>query len=238
MSTMAVARPGRLVGVTATMPEALASTWTAIRKRHRGVPVATVQVAPGRGSGCQAVEWSSPAPVVLVGPQTVMDGPREILGYLLHQAAHGLQERASEAPGKPQRYHNSHYRDEAQSLGLVVDWTKHGIGFSATSVPDHTADVYAPAIAQLAAALEDWKAPRPARGDSYNGVTASCACPRSFRMRGQNSAAELADHPIMCTVCGQPFVASGGAVEVVMGKTTKSLDEYGRAPAQEHAARR
>jgi hypothetical protein len=27
--------------------------------------------------------------VVLVGPQTVMEGGRAILGYLLHQAAHG-----------------------------------------------------------------------------------------------------------------------------------------------------
>jgi hypothetical protein len=206
VTVMTTTRPGRVEGVTVTMPEALASTWTAIRKRHRGVPVATVQVSPGRGSGCQAVAWGSDNPVVLVGPQTVMEGPRAILGYLLHQAAHGLQETGSPEPGKPQRYHNSHYRDEAQRLGLSVDWTKHGIGFSDTSVPDHTADYYGPAIAQLAAALDHWQAPQRARSESYNGVTATCGCPRTIRLRSQHGAEELADKPIICTACGKPFM--------------------------------
>jgi hypothetical protein len=206
VTVMTATRPGRVELVTVTMPEALASTWSAIRKRHRSVPEATVQVAPGRGSGCQAVSWGSDRPVVLVGPQTVMEGPRAILGYLLHQAAHGLQETGSGAPGNPQRYHNSHYRDEAQRLGLTADWTKHGIGFSATGVPDHTADVYAQPIAQLARALESWQAPRRGRAESYNGVTAHCGCPRTIRLRSQHGAEELAEQPIVCTVCSKPFL--------------------------------
>ena len=44
MTVMTATRPGRVEHVTVTMPEALASTWSAIRKRHRSVPEATVQV--------------------------------------------------------------------------------------------------------------------------------------------------------------------------------------------------
>jgi hypothetical protein len=240
MTVMTATRLGSVEPVTATMPEALASTWTAIRKRHRGVPVATVQVAPGRGSGCQAVSWDSDNPVILVGPQTVMEGPREILGYLLHQAAHGLQETGSGAPGKPQRYHNSHYRDEAQKLGLSVDWTKHGIGFSATSVPDHTADVYAQAIAQLARALESWQEPRRARVESYNGVTARCGCPRTIRLRSQHGAEELAEQPIVCTVCGKQFMpdAASGTVRRLAAKVDEHPTEYARGAARARSGNR
>jgi len=215
MTVMTRTMPGRLDGVTVTMPEALAATWTAIRRRHRGVPDATVQVSPGRGSGCESIAWGSDNPVVLVGPKTVIEGPRAILGYLLHQAAHGLQEAGAEAPGKPQRYHNAGYRDEAQKLGLAVDWTKHGVGFSDTTVPDHTAEIYAQPIAQLATALDGWQAPRRARGgQNYNGVTAHCGCPRTIRLRSVHGAEELVAEPIVCTKCRKPFTADAAGPSV------------------------
>jgi hypothetical protein len=133
--------------------------------------------------------------------------PRLPRNAALHQAAHGLQESGSGDPGNAARYHNSHYRDEAQKLGLSADWIAHGIGFSDTKVPDHTADVFASSIAHLARALDGWQAPLSQRTGGSNGVTAKCECPRTIRLRSQNGAEELTDKPIICTACGKPFAA-------------------------------
>ncbi len=135
-----------------TMSDALTATWKAIRRRHPKVPDATVSVAPGRGSSCGSVAWDAGMPVIMVGAQTIAEGPLAILEDLLHQAAHGLLRAAGHrsgddakhypdehSEGNAGRYHNKSYRDAAQSLGLKAEWTRGGTGWSATTASDDLA---------------------------------------------------------------------------------------------------
>ena len=206
------------------MTDALTSTWKAIRRRHPKVPEATVAVAPGRGSACGSVAWDAGMPVILVSVETIAAGPLAILEYLLHQAAHGLlmdAEDRSAADGKHYpdehsqgnagRYHNKSYRDAAQSLGLKAEWTQGGTGWSATSASDDLLKVYQGPVRQNVAAMTDWQTPAPlprsVRKSGGNGVSARCQCqpPRTIRMRGTDAAADLGEHPVICSVCGKPF---------------------------------
>ncbi len=207
-----------------TMSDALTATWKAIRRRHPKVPDATVSVAPGRGSACGSVAWDAGMPVIMVGAQTIAEGPLAILEVLLHQAAHGLLRAAEHrsgneakhypdehSQGNAGRYHNKSYRDAAQSLGLKAEWTRGGIGWSATSANDDLAMVYEGPVRQLVTAMTDWQPPSPlprsVRKSGGNGISARCQCqpPRTIRMRGADAAADLREHPVICSACGKPF---------------------------------
>jgi hypothetical protein len=207
------------------MTDALTATWKAIRRRHPKVPDATITVAPGRGSACGAVAWDTGMPVILVGAQTIQDGPLAILEVLLHQAAHGLLAATGQRPagddgkhypdehsqGNAGRYHNKSYRDAAQSLGLKAVWTQGGTGWSATTAVDELLTVYEGAVRQLVTAMTEWQPPAPlprsARKSGGNGIAARCQCqpPRTIRMRGIDAATDLREHPVVCSVCGKPF---------------------------------
>ena len=206
------------------MSDALTSAWKAIRRRHPKVPEATIAVAPGRGSACGSVAWDAGMPVILVGTETITDGPLAILEYLLHQAAHGLLtttgDRAAadgkhypdeHSQGNAGRYHNKSYRDAAQSLGLRAAWTQGGTGWSATSGSDDLAKVYEGPVRQIVTATTNWQPPAPLprtlRKSGGNGVSARCQCqpPRIIRMRGTGAAADLREHPVVCSVCGKQF---------------------------------
>ena len=206
------------------MSDALTATWKAIRRRHPKVPDATVTVAPGRGSACGAVAWDAGMPVILVGADTIAEGPLAIVEYLLHQAAHGLLtttgDRSADSGkhypdehsrGNAGRYHNKEYRDAAQSLGLKAAWTQGGTGWSATTASDSLAMTYEGPVRQIVTAMTDWQPPAPlprsVRKSGGNGVSARCQCqpPRVIRMRGADAATGLRDRPVICTVCGKPF---------------------------------
>jgi hypothetical protein len=189
-----------------TMTEALERTWRAIRRRHPEVPDARVRITNGRASSCGSVLWESAT--IMISTRTVASAsPREILGILLHQAAHGLLA-ARETPDLTgeDRYHSAVYRDAAQSLGLEVSYHHRGSGWSTTTVSDHLAQVYAEQVGQLAQAAANAD-PVTTAPFTRNGVAAKCSCvpPRTIRMRGQDAAADLAEHEIICSVCRAPF---------------------------------
>jgi hypothetical protein len=207
------------------MSDALTATWKAIRRRHPKVPDVTITVAPGHGSACGAIAWDTGTPVITVGAQTIAEGPQAILEALLHQAAHGVLRTTGPRPdgeakhypdehseGNAGRYHNKSYRDAAQSLGLKVDWTRGGTGWSATTADTDLAAIYDGPVGQIAAATRTWQPPPPlprsVRKSNSNGVSARCQCqpPRTIRMRGTDAAADLRERPVICTVCRKPFM--------------------------------
>jgi hypothetical protein len=80
----------------------------------------------------------------LVGGEGLQRGPTDVLGTLLHEAAHGLaQARSIQETSRQGRYHNRRYATLAAELGLEVTSVKP-IGWSATTVPQHTAVSYLP----------------------------------------------------------------------------------------------
>jgi hypothetical protein len=127
-----------------------------------------------------------------------------VLGTLLHEAAHGLaQARSIQDASRGGRYHNRRYATLARELGLEVACVKP-IGWSATTVPEATAAGYAGQLEELAAALVLWRRQEHRIGSgtrSRNLLAAACGCGRRLRV----ARATLAEAPILCGACQEPF---------------------------------
>jgi hypothetical protein len=199
---------------------AMEHAWTTIRSHHPDVPQVVIVVASGsdpRGKRLNlghfaAGRWqlTSPdqptdRPEVLVSGEGLQRGPVDVLGTLLHEAAHGLAyARKLSDTSRQGRYHNRRYAALAGELGLDVAHVQP-IGWSATSVPEPTATCYGEVLAELAEALVLWRRAEQASpagsGRSRNALACSCACGR--RIRVARAVLELA--PILCAGCAQPF---------------------------------
>jgi hypothetical protein len=200
-------------GTASLLVAALEHTWTTIRTHHSDVPEAVLVVASG--SEGKRLNLGHFAPhrwqvngadrhEVLVGGEGLQRGPTEVLGTLLHEAAHGLaQTRKVQDTSRGGRYHNRRYATLARELGLDVESVKP-IGWSATTVPQQTAATYAVQLAELQAALVLWRRQEHRIGTgtrSRNLLAATCDCGRRIRA----AKATLAEAPIVCGVCAQPF---------------------------------
>ena len=98
---------------------------------------------------------------------------------------------------------NRRYATLARELGLEVTSVKP-IGWSATTVPDQTASLYAGPLEDLAAALVLWRRQEHRLGTgprSRNLLAATCGCGRRIRV----AKTTLVEAPILCGVCAQPF---------------------------------
>jgi hypothetical protein len=200
-------------GTASLLVAALEHAWQTIRRRHPDVPEAVLVVASG--SEGKRLNWGHFAPhrwqvngsdrhEVLVGGEGLHRSPIEVLGTLLHEAAHGLaQARAVQETSRGGRYHNRRYATLARELGLEVTSVK-SIGWSATTVPQPTASVYAGQLEELQAALVLWRRQehRMDSGTRSRNLLA-CSCPCGRKVRASRST--LAEAPIVCGACLEPF---------------------------------
>jgi hypothetical protein len=202
---------------------ALEHAWTAIRTQHPDVPQVVIVVASGSdprsrrlnlghfaAGRWQLTDQPTDRPEVLVSGEGLHRGPIDVLGTLLHEAAHGLAHaRKLSDTSRQGRYHNRRYATLARELGLDVAHLQP-IGWSVTSVPDQTATHYPEVLAELAEALVLWRRAERASpagsGRSRNALACSCGCGR--RIRVARSVLELA--PIVCAGCAQPFEPEDG----------------------------
>jgi hypothetical protein len=190
---------------------ALEHAWATIRARHPEVPEAVLVVASG--SSGRRLKWGHFAagrwqhagdshPEVLVGGEGLARGACEVLTTLLHEAGHGLADaRRIADTSRGGRYHNRRYAALARELGLEVAQVE-GIGWSATTLPEATATLYAPVLAELEDRLVLWRRQEVAgRATSRNLLVCVCGCPRRIRV----APTTLAQAPILCAACTLPF---------------------------------
>jgi hypothetical protein len=206
-----------LDGAASLLVAALEHTWHTIRSRHPDVPEAVLVVASGAEGKRLNLghfaphRWQVHAAdrhEVLVGGEGLHRGPTDVLGTLLHEAAHGLaQARGIADTSRQGRYHNRRYATLARELGLEVT-SIQPIGWSATTVPQPTAHAYADQLEDLAAALVLWRRQEHRSGAgprSRNLLAATCGCGRRIRV----AKATLAEAPILCAACQHPFQPTG-----------------------------
>jgi hypothetical protein len=204
-------------GAASLLVAALEHAWQTIRRRHPQVPDAVLVVASGAEG--KRLNWGHFAPhrwhvndtdrhEVLVGGEGLHRDPTEVLGTLLHEAAHGLaQARSIQDTSRQGRYHNRRYAQLARELGLQAASVKP-IGWSATTVPEHTAAAYARQLEELQAALVLWRHQEHRIGTgprARNLLAASCGCGRRIRV----AKATLVEAPILCALCEGPFQPDG-----------------------------
>jgi hypothetical protein len=127
-----------------------------------------------------------------------------VLGTLLHEAGHGLaQARGIADTGRSGRYHNRRFATLARELGLDIASVKP-IGWSATTVPEQTSAGYAGQLEELGAALMLWRRQElHAAGGSKSRNLLACTCQCGRKLRA--AKATLAEAPILCGACAQPF---------------------------------
>jgi hypothetical protein len=214
---------GASVGVPGQRSEALSrvlsvleDNWHAIRARHPQIPPVVIIIASGtRSRNAQLghfapqrwnVDATGTLAEILVSGEGLRRDARAVLGTLLHEAVHALAAaRGIKDTSRQHRYHNRQFKILAEELGLAVGHDQR-IGWSLTSVPDPTAEVYAGWLVKLHAALILW------RHDDYkdvkgtgNGtstrtsslIAAACPCGRSIRI----AATTLAAAPVICGAC-------------------------------------
>lgn len=210
-------------GFSSPLVDALERAWSAIRAQHPEVPAAVLVLGAGSvGVPAGALKlghfaagrWSvdtNELPEVFVGGEGLSRGAVDVLGTLLHEAAHGLAHaRGVKDCSRQGRYHNRRYAALAQELGLEVQ-EAGSIGWSATTGPPALVEAYAGTLAQLGAALTLWRrseqpaggAGKDGRRKSNNGSACTCGCGRRIRV----AASVLAAGPITCGVCGEDFTA-------------------------------
>jgi hypothetical protein len=199
---------------------ALERAWRAIAARHSDLPPAALIIGQGsgrRGGGLvlghfAAERWQVAGArettyihEVLIGGEGLQRGARDVLGTLIHEAAHAIATvRAIADTSRQGRYHNAKYKAIAEELGLVVE--RHPvIGWSLTVLPHATASAYASTIAELedAITLHRRSEVGPAVAGGSNLVPAACACPRRIRV----APGTLAQGAIICSVCAGEFAA-------------------------------
>jgi hypothetical protein len=217
---------------SAALVQALANVWAAIRARHASVP--DVMITLGSGSAGSrssltlghfaASRWVRGEASVhefFIGGEGLERGPRETLGTMLHEAAHGMaQVRGIKDTSRQGRYHNREFQALANEIGIEVTHSRE-LGYSTTTVPDVTAEAYAAEIAELSAAITAYRrrdgfavvtggsggpqggGTNGGRTSSNNGQALVCECGR--RIRAAHSVIALG--PILCGVCATPFTA-------------------------------
>jgi hypothetical protein len=213
--------------ISAPMVAALEEAWTAIRARHPEVPAVVMVLGAGSTGAASgglklghfaAMRWADldqPAagdgvgeavrlPEVFVGGEGLARGPADVLGTLLHEAAHALAHvRGIKDTSRQGRWHNARFKALAEELGIEV--TKDSrIGWSPTSIPAGTREAYAEAISQLGRALRLHRSVEITDGGRTKKPSPPpcvCECGRRIRV----SPAVLVAGPITCGVCGTDF---------------------------------
>ena len=132
---------------------------------------------------------------------------QEVLGTLLHEAAHALAHaRGIKDTSRQGRYHNKHFKTCAEELGLTVTHDDRN-GWSASTITPATQTAYARQLDALNEAMTLWRHGETITGGTArrnsNFIAAICPCGRSIRV----AASTLAEAPITCQACDGEFQA-------------------------------
>ncbi len=206
--------------------ERIASIWSAIRSHHHDVPGVVLLAAPAHRDQMNVLGHFAPLrwkakrqqghdlhEVVVIAEH--LDRPvEEIVGTLLHEAAHAMNFELGISDCSRSQYHNKKFRDAAEVIGLEVQQVPH-YGYAFTRLTKTTLNTYKEEIAKLNEVLVHRRRPPAEKPGSKSeddsdeddnrptsrSRKAVCACPFIIRV----SAKTLQDTTIRCESCGQPF---------------------------------
>lgn len=209
---------------------ALAKVWDAIRCQHPEVPSVVLLAAPNphghRGvlGHFAALRWQALSGAagkhlheVVVVAEHLNRSAEDVVGTLLHEAAHALNFERGVKDCSRSQYHNQHFKAAAEEIGLSVDQVPH-YGFARTAMLPVTAMRYASETAGLSVVLmhrREFALPSAPPGGGAGATPgsdapaekggrykkASCACPFNIRVARATMEATV----IRCESCGEPF---------------------------------
>ena len=140
---------------------------------------------------------------------------RELLGTLLHETAHSIDNKEGVRGTSGDGYHNKNFKARAESLGLTITQAPR-IGFSVTAVSDECAARWAEPLRLIEEALRltadnDGGTAKP-KGRNKNLLVAECGCGNKIRL----SQKTLEMCAPSCNNCEEYFVTDkdGAGVKV------------------------
>jgi len=143
-------------------------------------------------------------PEVFVGGEGLVRGAADVLGTLLHEAAHALAHvRGIKDTSRQGRWHNAKFKALAEDLGIEVTKDPR-IGWSPTTIPASTRETYAEVIDELGRVLRLHRYVELTGGKATKPTPPPCVCECGRKIRV--SPTVLAAGPITCGVCGADFV--------------------------------
>ncbi len=201
---------------------ALAAMWAAVQAQHTDLPSAMILPAPASSAMSRMKKTEAHfAPFrwkqkkgriheISVVAEMLNRPASEILGSLLHEAAHALNFVRDIYDCSASDYHNKHFKVAAEQLGLSVTQVDH-YGFSETRPTRETLQLYAAETQRLAKVLMHRCEPSEQediaedadvamKGGRYK--KAVCGCGHNIRVARRTMAATT----ILCGVCEEPFV--------------------------------
>ena len=194
----------------------LEDIWLEIRRWHPEIPPAVIIIASGTDGKQTRLGHHAPGrwnaageqlTEIMISGEGLRRSPAEVLGTLLHEAAHALAHaRGIKDTSRQGRYHNKHFKTHAEELGLTVTHDdRHG--WSASTITPATQTAYARQVDALTQAMTLWRHGETITGATprrnSNFIAATCPCGRSIRV----AASTLAEAPIICLACGEKFQA-------------------------------
>lgn len=201
--------------ITGLLVTALETTWAAIRSHHPDVPDVVLTVGSGSTGGSDLtlghfapnrwVRGEYELHELFVGGEGLQRGAVDVLGTLLHEAAHGVAAvRGIKDTSRQGRWHNERFRVLGDELGLALAHHPK-LGWSVTSVLDHTRHLYRGELEELAFALVAYRRREPdrrgGRKSNNNGLSAECDCGRKIRV----ARSVFETGAIFCGICGTRF---------------------------------
>ena len=135
---------------------------------------------------------------------------REILGTLLHETAHSIDNKQGIKGTSGDGYHNKNFKNRAESLGLTIGQAPR-IGFSITTVSDECATRWAEPLRLIEQALSltadsDGGTSAKPKGRNKNLPVAKCDCGESIRL----SLKTLEKCKPICQECQGEFTIEEG----------------------------
>lgn len=221
--------------ITEQLVAALSAAWRAIQARHPEVPDVVLTLgsgtlgkrggettlghfARGRWQLAETEEGDGGEGLheLFVSGEGLHRRPADVLGTLLHEAAHGLAAvRGIADTSRQGRYHNKRFKAVGEELGLVITEVDR-IGWSGTKLGPEAEQRYADVLRQLAAAMTAYRRAEvpglAGKSKARNLLVAECACPRKIRV----ARATLDEAPIVCGACDAEFTV-GDADEAEEG---------------------
>lgn len=206
--------------------EALTRLWSRIRAYHPEVPGVILLPAPaGRGElsvlgHFAPLRWRGKKTgevhhhEVVVIAEHLDRGPAEVLGTLLHEAAHALNFERGRNDCTKSQYHNQLFKAAAEEVGLTVENVRH-YGYALTRLKPDTLKCYEEDITYLAEISIHRRKPvmtvsgptgedSPPPGEdkpSSRLRKATCQCPFIIRL----AKATIDQTSIRCETCGEAF---------------------------------
>jgi len=142
-------------------------------------------------------------PEVFVGGEGLARCPADVLGTLLHEAAHALAHvRDIKDTSRQGRWHNAKFKALAEELGIEVTKDPRS-GWSPTTIPVTTCEQYTEVIAELGRVLRLHRSVEIAGGKDKKPSPPPCVCECGRKIRVAPTV--LAAGPITCGVCGTDF---------------------------------